>query len=147
MKSLTIDEQRTVTREECLRIIQSLEDTLSEFEKIIDYERDVKDKEISAAKRETIRQEERRFLGWLKDFLKEFAQMTPAQTKLLDNLKYSEAEIKSWLHSVFEGQKYRADILFKFSKRASQSELFSNEEYSMTRNRAANRRNFKKSKW
>lgn len=134
MKSLSQQEEKTVTREECLAIIRALEDTLVEFEKTLEHERDKAAYETRTAIKEAIKQEEKRFLGWLKKFLKEFADLTPAQGKLLDNLKYSEIEIKSWLHSVFEGQKYRADLLFKYSRRPIQQELFDNPAYQEKRN-------------
>ena len=134
MKSLSIEEQRTVDRKTCLSIIESLEASLTEFEAILDHERDKSEHERKAAIRETIRNEEKRFLGWLKGFLAEFADFSPAQRKLIDNLKYDEKEIKAWLHSVFEGQKYRADLLFKYARRPTQQELFNNTDYGVKKN-------------
>lgn len=134
MKSLSNEEQRTVTRETCLSIIESLEASLIEFEAIIDHERDKAEHEKRAAIRETIRNEEKRFLIWLKGFLIEFAEFTPAQKKLLENLKYDEKEIKSWLRSVVEGHKYRADLLFRYTRRPTQQELFNDTDYGVKKN-------------
>lgn len=134
MKSIANSEINTITRSECFRIIESLEDTISQHEQTInEYEYKI-EAAITKAIRQTTILKEAEFLYLLKELIQEFCPMTDSQKKLLTNLRYTREEILSWLHSAISWQKAKAETYIRYSSKPSQQELFKTEDTHIKRN-------------